>query len=54
MGRTLVVKKCWQCEGNVDSTGKTIGYHLPTGWVCPNCHKIYSPDTKECGGCNEG
>ena len=22
------------------------------GWECPKCHKVYSPDIKECSACN--
>lgn len=25
---------------------------LPRGWECPNCRRVYSPITTECGRCS--
>lgn len=27
-------------------------YNQPTGWVCPKCSRVYSPDTPQCWSCN--
>lgn len=24
----------------------------PTGWVCPKCGRVWSPDTNQCMPCN--
>jgi len=31
-----------------------MGAKDQSGWVCPNCGKVYSPKVEECKGCNEG
>lgn len=25
---------------------------IPTGWICPKCSKVFSPNTHECWYCN--
>lgn len=25
---------------------------IATGWICPKCGRVYSPDTSECWFCN--
>jgi hypothetical protein len=29
-----------------------MNYWKETGWVCPNCKKVYSPYVDECKACN--
>ena len=26
---------------------------VPSGWRCPGCSRVFAPDVKECGYCNE-
>ena len=41
------IKTYLQCGGDINNL-------VSLGWQCPKCHKIYSPEIKECEGCNGG
>jgi hypothetical protein len=39
-------------EVTVDPRTENLS-QAPYGWICPNCKRIYSPNTSECSPCNQ-